>query len=100
MSFARLEDKKAPVTDRKKADAGAAVEDEAAWENFSELNNTDEIESGDDDKDSDSDGFGELSDKNSKIHKDQDGYYDEEDDDDEDPFAAFSENNQAQEVKE
>lgn len=67
MSFARLEDKKAPMTDRK-ADAGAAIEDEAAWENFSDLNNTNEIESGDD-KDSESDGFGELSDKNSKIHK-------------------------------
>lgn len=55
------------MTDRK-ADAGAAIEDEAAWENFSDLNNTNEIESGDD-KDSESDGFGELSDKNSKIHK-------------------------------
>ena len=57
MSYSRLEEQKAAVTDReRKKDEGA---DE--WENFSGLNDTDGIQS-DGDQDSDSDGFGELSD--------------------------------------
>ena len=84
MSFGRLEEVKAANTDRK-------AEAQADWENFSELGDTDGIESGE--YASESDGFGALSDQNKKQQIVSQKPAVEDDDDSDDPFAGFSNQN-------